>query len=87
MQKLLSTGRTDLMTAFVSKKGRKFKAFLAKTPGGKIGFEFLPRAEKPAKAAKASPEEKPPAPAKPPAKKAAAKKTEAKKPAKRRKAA
>ncbi len=85
MQKLLATGRTDLMTAFVSKKGRKFKAFLAKTPGGKIGFEFLPRAEKPAKADKASPEvkvAKQPAPAKAPAKKAAAKK-----PAKRRKAA
>jgi DNA topoisomerase-3 len=52
MEKLLATGRTDLLTAFVSKKGRKFKAYLAKTPGGKIGFEFLPRAEKPAKAAK-----------------------------------
>ena len=54
MQKLLATGRTDLLTAFVSKKNRKFKAFLVKTPGGKIGFEFLPRAEKPAKAPKAA---------------------------------
>jgi DNA topoisomerase-3 len=50
MQKLLATGRTDLLTAFISRKGRKFKAFLVKTPGGKIGFEFLPRAERPAKA-------------------------------------
>jgi len=50
MQKLLATGKTDLLTAFISRKGRKFKAFLVKTPGGKIGFEFLPRAERPAKA-------------------------------------
>jgi DNA topoisomerase III len=50
MQKLLATGRTDLLTGFMSKKNRKFKAFLVKTPQGKIGFEFLPRAEKPGKA-------------------------------------
>ena len=49
MLKLLATGRTDLLTGFMSKKNRKFKAFLVKTPLGKIGFEFLPRAEKPAK--------------------------------------
>ena len=49
MQKLLATGRTDLLTGFMSKKNRKFKAFLVKTPQGKIGFEFLPRAEKPGK--------------------------------------
>jgi len=84
MQKLLSSGRTDLMTSFVSKKGRKFKAFLAKTPGGKIGFEFLPRAEKPAKKPKEPVEANPAAPKAPAtAKKAAAKK----KPVKRRKAA
>jgi DNA topoisomerase-3 len=49
MQKLLATGRTDLLTNFMSRKNRKFKAFLVKTPVGKIGFEFLPRAEKPGK--------------------------------------
>ena len=50
MKKLLATGRTDLLTGFVSKKGRRFKAFLVKNPDGKIGFEFQPRApkEKPA---------------------------------------
>jgi DNA topoisomerase-3 len=53
MQKLLASGRTDLLTGFLSKKNRKFKAFLVKTPAGKIGFEFLPRAEKPGKAAPA----------------------------------
>jgi len=46
MKKLLATGKTDLLTAFVSKKGRRFKAFLAKQPDGKIGFEFQPRAAK-----------------------------------------
>jgi DNA topoisomerase-3 len=66
MKKLLATGRTDLLQAFVSKKGRKFKAFLVKTPGGKIGFEFMARAEKPGKpAAKAKPGEAEKAAAKP----------------------
>jgi len=46
MKKLLATGRTDLLAGFVSKKGRRFKAFLVKTPGGKIGFEFQARASK-----------------------------------------
>jgi DNA topoisomerase-3 len=61
MLKLLATGRTDLLTGFMSKKNRKFKAFLVKTPQGKIGFEFLPRAEKPGKppAAKEPVAEKP----------------------------
>jgi DNA topoisomerase-3 len=46
MQKLLATGRTDLLKGFVSNKTRrKFSAYLvrdAKT--GKVGFEFEPRA-------------------------------------------
>ncbi len=46
MEKLLATGRTDLLPRFISKKGRPFKAFLVKTPGGKIGFEFQARAPK-----------------------------------------
>ena len=46
MKKLLATGRTDLLTGFVSKKGRRFKAFLVKTPDGKVGFEFQPRVAK-----------------------------------------
>ncbi|MGQ0509871.1 MAG: DNA topoisomerase III [Betaproteobacteria bacterium] len=54
MQKLLATGRTDLLVNFVSRKGRKFKAFLVKTPGGKVGFEFMARTEKPGAAAKAA---------------------------------
>ena len=54
MEKLLATGRTDLLAGFVSKKNRKFKAFLVKTPGGKIGFEFQPRASKADKPADAA---------------------------------
>jgi DNA topoisomerase III len=46
MTKLLASGRTDLLTSFVSKKGRRFKAFLVKTPDGKVGFEFQARAPK-----------------------------------------
>jgi len=54
MQKLLATGRTDLFTRFISRKGRPFKAYLVKTPEGKVGFEFearkprKPKAEEPA---------------------------------------
>lgn len=53
MRKLLADGRTDLLDGFVSSRTkRKFKAFLVKQAGGKIGFEFEPRAAKaPAKKA------------------------------------
>ena len=46
MQKLLASGRTDLLPRFISKKGRPFKAFLVKQPDGRIGFEFQARAPK-----------------------------------------
>jgi len=47
MQKLLTSGRTDLLDAFVSNRnGRRFKAFLVRQPDGKVGFEFAPRAAK-----------------------------------------
>jgi len=47
MTKLLTTGKTGLLTKFVSKKnGRTFKAFLAIGKDGKISFEFEPRAPK-----------------------------------------
>jgi DNA topoisomerase-3 len=60
MKKLLATGKTDLLTAFVSKKGRRFKAFLVKQPDGKIGFEFQARApkDKAAKPTRQAPAEK-----------------------------
>ncbi len=59
MRKLLSTGKTDLLPKFISKKGRPFGAFLVVGEGGKIGFEFAPRAaakgpKRPAKAATAT---------------------------------
>ncbi|MBP6019656.1 MAG: DNA topoisomerase III [Burkholderiaceae bacterium] len=48
VQKLLTDGKTDLLTGFVSSRtNRKFKAFLVKQAGGKIGFEFEARPEKP----------------------------------------
>ncbi|WP_460566007.1 DNA topoisomerase III [Hydrogenophaga aquatica] len=76
MQKLLSTGKTDLLDKFVSNKTRRtFKAFLAWDPGaGKVNFEFEPRDSKypPRKTAAKTP-------AKAPAKKAAARKTPARK--------
>jgi DNA topoisomerase-3 len=50
MQKLLATGKTDLLEKFISKKGRPFKAFLVVKDGG-VGFEFEPREAKPRKAA------------------------------------
>jgi DNA topoisomerase III len=44
MKKLLETGKTDLLTQFVSKRnGRAFKAFLVAGKDGKVGFEFPPR--------------------------------------------
>jgi DNA topoisomerase-3 len=42
MKKLLETGKTDLLTGFISKRNRPFKAFLA-VKEGKTVFEFLPR--------------------------------------------
>ncbi len=51
--KLLQTGKTDLLDSFVSSRtNRKFKAYLSVGEGGKVGFEFEPRAAKsPAKRA------------------------------------
>jgi DNA topoisomerase-3 len=46
-RKLLETGKTDLLTKFVSKRNnRTFKAFLKLGKGGKVEFEFEPRAPK-----------------------------------------
>jgi len=45
--KLLSTGKTDLLTKFISKRtGRAFKAYLVLGKDGKTGFEFEPREAK-----------------------------------------
>lgn len=61
MEKLLASGRTDLLDGFVSNRnGRRFKAFLVKQPDGKVGFEFAPRAAKDgAGKGKAAKDEKP----------------------------
>jgi len=44
MSKLLATGKTDLLTKFISRKGRPFRAFLANR-GGKVEFEFTKSAK------------------------------------------
>jgi DNA topoisomerase-3 len=48
MQKLLATGKTDLLDKFVSNKTKRaFKAFLVwDAASGKIGFEFEARPSK-----------------------------------------
>ncbi len=55
MQKLLATGRTDLLKDFVSSRTRrKFSAFLVRGADGKVGFEFEKREPKAKAAAKTS---------------------------------
>ncbi|HLQ02013.1 MAG TPA: DNA topoisomerase III [Burkholderiales bacterium] len=49
IQKLLATGRTDLLHRFISRKGRPFSAFLVRGADGKVGFEFAPRATRAAR--------------------------------------
>jgi DNA topoisomerase III len=44
-QKLLTTGKTDLLEGFISKRGRPFSAYL-RLEDGKVGFQFP---EKPAR--------------------------------------
>ncbi|HEV8541522.1 MAG TPA: DNA topoisomerase III [Verrucomicrobiae bacterium] len=72
MAKLLSTGKTDLLQKFISKKGRPFNAFLVldKEKPGKVAFEFAPRPVKTPKkaAAKAAPPSEPPSVGSEPAK-------------------
>ncbi len=74
MQKLLATGKTDLLDGFVSNKTRrKFKAYLAYDKGeGKVGFEFEPRPVRPGAKPAAAKTSKTKAPA---AKKSTARKT------------
>lgn len=50
VEKLLVTGKTDLLDKFISKKGRPFKAFLV-YKDGRVSFEFEPRGEKKPKSA------------------------------------
>lgn len=82
VEKLLANGKTDLLDGFVSSRtNRKFKAFLVRQADGKVGFEFEPRPEKPARktAAKTTAGAGDDTAKAPAAKKTAAKKTAAKK--------
>jgi len=77
MQKLLATGKTDMLDKFVSMRTRRpFKAMLAwDAEAGKVNFEFAPSKFPPRKTAAARPAA--PAKAAPAAKKAPAKKAAA----------
>jgi DNA topoisomerase-3 len=44
VQKLLAEGKTDLLDNFISKRGRPFAAYLARTESGEVKFEFEKRA-------------------------------------------
>ncbi|HOC54198.1 MAG TPA: topoisomerase C-terminal repeat-containing protein [Verrucomicrobiota bacterium] len=57
VQRLLTSGRTDLLTGFVSKSGRQFPAFLVVDETGKVTFEFPEQA---APAANQEPASEPP---------------------------
>jgi len=46
MVKLLTSGKTDLLHKFISKKGRPFSAYLVRGADGKVSFEFEPRIPK-----------------------------------------
>jgi DNA topoisomerase-3 len=57
VKKMLETGKTDLLTKFISKKNnRAFKAFLVIKDGG-TAFEFAPREPKAGKAKNGAPSE------------------------------
>jgi len=43
MTKLLQSGKTDLLKQFMSKKNRRFEAYLVINKEKKVGFEFEPR--------------------------------------------
>ncbi len=78
VSKLLSEGKTDLLTNFKSNRtGRGFKAYLARQPDGKISFEFeAPAKKRAAPKAPAKSDVKPAAAKRAPAKKRASKKAE-----------
>jgi DNA topoisomerase-3 len=46
IKKLLSTGKTDLLERFISRKGRPFKAYLVLINEKGVGFEFEKREPK-----------------------------------------
>ena len=50
MEKLLATGKTDLLQFVSSRTRRPFSAFLVRQPDGKVGFEFEKKERGPARA-------------------------------------
>jgi DNA topoisomerase III len=47
LARLLKDGRTDLLSNFISKRGRPFAAWLVLDDRGKVGFEFPERTDAP----------------------------------------
>ena len=47
MEKLLASGKTDLLQFISARTRRPFAAYLVRQSDGKIGFEFEKRAAKP----------------------------------------
>lgn len=86
--KLLLTGKTDLLTKFISKKGRPFSAYLVADDSGKTRFEFEEkRAKVGSKVKIINPKTKKSAAKKSATKKPATKKSAAKKPVAKKPAA
>jgi DNA topoisomerase-3 len=52
MQKLLTTGKTDLLPFVSARTRRPFAAYLVRQPDGKIGFEFQPKPDAKSKGAR-----------------------------------
>ena len=76
LQSYCSLGKTDLLTKFISKKGRPFSAYLAADDSGKTRFEFEEkRAKVGSKVKTINPKIKKPATKKPATKKPATKKS------------
>jgi DNA topoisomerase-3 len=78
VSKLLNEGKTDLLTNFKSSRtGRGFKAYLARQPDGKIGFEFeVPAKKRAGSKAETKSSDKPKPAKRAPAKKRVSKKAE-----------
>lgn len=46
VETLIKTGKTPLISGFISRRGRPFSAYLVLNDDGKVGFEFEPRKKK-----------------------------------------
>ena len=54
MQKLLASGKTDLLPFVSARTRRPFSAYLVRQPDGKVGFEFQPKADSKSRGARSA---------------------------------